>query len=204
MDYIDISMTIEPEMRVYKGDKEKAPEFKFLSTHKTGEVQETEVKMDLHTGTHIDSPLHMLKDGKTVDKFNFEEIMTSCKVLDLTSVTDGITADDLKEFEIEQEDFILLKTRNSFKNLPENFIYLEESGADFLVKKKIRGVGIDYLGIERSQPGHPTHKKILSAKITLVEGLELKGVDAGNYQLILAPLKFDGVEAAPARAFLIK
>ena len=160
--------------------------------------------MDLHSGTHIDSPRHMIEEGKNVEHFNFEEILTPCKVLNLTEIEDRITADDLKKFDIKKDDFLLFKTKNSFKNMPQSFIYLEKSGANYLVEKQIKGVGIDYLGIERSQPGHPTHKKILSNQITLIEGLVLREVESGNYKLILAPLKIEGAEAAPARVFLVK
>lgn len=202
----DISMMIEPTMPVYKNREEKRPVFSVTSDFKEKGVYETRLTLDLHTGTHIDAPLHMIEGGKTIEQLDLEQFLTPCKVLDLTGVEGGIRDNDLDktEVQINKGDFILLKTRNSLKNNPgEDFVFLEKSGARFLLEKGITGVGIDSLGIERDQPGHPTHKQLLSRKVILVEGLRLKEVGAGEYLLTLLPLKIKGVEAAPVRAFLI-
>ena len=84
-----------------------------------------------------------------------------------------------------------------------DFIYLAESGARYLVDKGVRGVGIDALGIERNQLGHPTHKLLLANGIYILEGLRLKEVKEGSYTLIAAPLNIIGVEASPVRALLL-
>lgn len=84
------------------------------------------------------------------------------------------------------------------------FVYLDKSGALYLKEKEIVGVGIDALGIERSQPDHETHKILLEAGIVILEGLRLKDVEEGEYFLYAAPLKIKGAEAAPTRAVLIK
>ena len=198
---IDISMEISPEMPVYKGRENKKPVFTNLSNHEKGEIYETVIKMNLHTGTHVDAPLHMLEGGKDSDVF--EPMIIECEVLDLAEVEEKITVDELNKFNIEKDDFILLKTRNSELKGTQNFIYLAESGTDYLVNKEIKGVGIDSLGIERAQPGHPTHKKLLSNNITLIEGLELGEVAPGNYKLIYMPLNLKGVEAVPLKAVLL-
>ena len=72
-----------------------------------------------------------------------------------------------------------------------------------MLETGIIGVGIDSLGIERSQPGHETHKTLLGNSIMILEGLRLKEVVEGKYILIAAPLNIPGVEASPVRAFLM-
>lgn len=67
----------------------------------------------------------------------------------------------------------------------------------------MRGVGIDSLGIERSQEGHPTHKTLFNNSIIIVEGLRLKEVVEGEYFMVIAPLKLEGTDGSPARALLI-
>ncbi|MFP4015588.1 MAG: cyclase family protein, partial [Halanaerobiales bacterium] len=74
---------------------------------------------------------------------------------------------------------VLLQTKNSFEKRESNFIFLADSGADFLLENGALGVGIDTAGIERSQEGHPTHKKLLANKIFIIEGLVLKDVVPG-------------------------
>lgn len=200
----DISMTISPDIPVYKGKEEKKPVFMVRSDHERGSAHETVMTCDLHLGTHVDAPLHMIKDGETMDYFGLDKVFSPAQVIDLTAVEDGITAADLEDKGIEAGKVILLKTRNSYEERINNFIYLAESGARYLVEKGIKGVGIDTPGIERDQEGHPTHKLLLGNGIFIVEGLVLRDVPAGDYTLLLAPLKIAGVEASLARAFLLE
>ena len=83
-------------------------------------------------------------------------------------------------------------------------MYLEASGAAYLAEKKVKAVGIDYLGIEHSQPGHPTHENLLNADIVVIEGLRLHHVQPGSYFFVCLPLNMIGTEAAPARAILME
>jgi arylformamidase len=130
-------------------------------------------------------------------------LVGEAKVFDLTHLEDSIGVDDLKQYVINEDDFILFKTKNSLKEpFDFNFIYLTHDAAVYLKDKKIRGVGIDALGIERNQPGHPTHDTLLKAGIIILEGIRLKTIKEGLYNLICLPLKIAHVEALPVRAIL--
>lgn len=201
----DISMKITRDMPVYKGKEEKRPNLVKVSDFNTGSAYETSLEMNMHTGTHLDRSLHMIPGGTTIESLRLEQVITKCKVLDLSSCVDKITASDLKDEDINKDDFILLKTRNSYENILEgDFIYVDDSGAEYLRDKKIKGVGIDSLGIERSQPEHPTHIKLLEAGIVILEGLSLKEIDEGEYFLFAAPIYIPKAEAAPVRAVLLR
>ena len=80
--------------------------------------------MNLHTGTHLDRPLHMIEGGETLDTFRLEQVVTDCKVFDLTHVSDGISKEDLEDKDIQKDDFIILKTKNSFEDILETDFYL--------------------------------------------------------------------------------
>ncbi|HQA19923.1 MAG TPA: cyclase family protein [Bacilli bacterium] len=205
MKIYDISMTIHPNMQVYKNKEEKKPIFITRANHINSHVHETSITIDLHTGTHIDAPLHMLKDGATTETYDFKYFITTAKVFDFSNKDEVIAKDDLLTKEISENDFILLKTKNSFSDdFDYNFVYLSGDAAKYLVSKKIIGVGIDGLGIERNQPTYDTHKSLLSNKVMILEGLRLKEVLEGSYKLIILPLKIANVEASPARAILIE
>lgn len=200
----DISMTITSDMPVYKGKEEKRPIITVENDHNTGTSYESSIRMNLHTGTHLDRALHMIPNGTTMDTLELKELITECKVLNLTEVRDAITEEDLRSKEIEPGDFLLLKTRNSFEPiLEEDFIYLEQSGARYLAEKRVRGVGIDALGIERGQPGHETHLALMEIGAHILEGLRLAEIKEDRYELIALPLHIAGAEAAPVRAILI-
>lgn len=201
----DISMPITRFMPVYKGKEQKRPIFSIDSDFSSGTAYETRLEMNLHTGTHLDAPLHMIPDGYTLENIELSKVVTDCKVIDLTNVEEKITGEDLQRYSIKEGDFILLKTRNSYEDILEtDFVYLDKSGAERLKNLKIKGVGIDALGIERDQPGHETHISLFGSDIIILEGLRLKDIDEGKYLLSAAPVFIPGAEAAPVRAYLIK
>ncbi len=203
MKIYDITKTIDENMVVYKNLDEKRPIFNITKDHENDGVRETTITIDVHTGTHLDAPLHMVAGGRTIDKMLLEPLIGNCKVIDFSHIKDVITREDLIEQHIEVGDILLFKTQNSFdKVFNFEFIYLGESGAKYLAKKKIKGVGIDGLGIERSQSGHKTHHILFEAGIYIIEGLELKDIKAGVYELIALPLKLKGLDASPVRAIL--
>ena len=203
MKLIDISMEISPDMKVYKGRDAKRPLLTLDSDFSSGGSHESRIEMNLHTGTHLDAPLHMMPGGDTIESIPLEQVARSCKVLDLLRAAEKITAADLAEKDIRSDDFVLLKTRNSFEDILEgDFVYLDKTGAAYLRDKGVSGVGIDSLGIERAQPDHETHTILFSAGILILEGLRLAHVEEGEYFLVAAPLKIKGVDGAPVRAFL--
>jgi len=202
MKVYDVTDTITEGMTVYKNKPEKQPK---ITRSTNGYVTESRIDLDVHTGTHVDAPLHMLTDGDTFEAVSLKDLVGQCKVLDLTEVEDRITKADLEAFDIQQGDFVLLKTKNSYENAFNfDFIFLAHDGAEYLTERGVRGVGIDSLGIERSQEGHPTHKTLFTNKVIIIEGLRLKEMDQGDYFMVAAPLKLVGTDAAPARVLLIE
>lgn len=201
----DVSMSIHEGMPVYKNKPEKKPLIQVVQDFETSPARESRIQLDVHTGTHVDSPLHMLPDGGTMETLNIEKLTGTCRVLDLTEVKNGITRSDLEGKGIEKGDFVLLKTRNSdSESFDFEFVFLAEDGASYLASLGVRGVGIDALGVERSQPGHPTHKILFKAGVLILEGLRLKEVPEGEYFMVAAPIKLKETEAAPARVLLFK
>jgi len=197
---IDITMTITESMKVYKNKESKKPTLKTVSNKP---VYETDIAMNLHTGTHIDFPKHMISDGKLSDAYTIDQYIGNCYVLDVTFLERRILKKDLTSINLNTYDFILFKTKNSFSDtFNPDYIYLSEEAAEYLSHSELKGVGIDALGIEREQPGHPTHHLLLNQDILIYEGLDLKDVSEGVYEFIGLPTKIGSVEASPVRAIL--
>lgn len=97
---------------------------------------------------------------------------------------------------------ILFKTSNSElwsrSEFSQDFVRLTGSGARFLIARGVRLVGIDYLSIGDAE----AHRELLGARVIALEGLDLREVDPGNYELICLPLRLEGSDGAPARAIL--
>jgi arylformamidase len=201
MDY-DISLPIESSMMVYKQKPEKKPQFQVSNNLDRGGSYETTVSINLHTGTHIDFPLHMQTNGKTSTGFNPARLITEVRVIDCG---DTVMIDDtfLAKQNIAVGSFILLKTKSSFSpTFLFDFPYLNERGAKYCSQLKLQGVGIDALGIERDQPDHQTHHELMNHNIIILEGLRLQAVPEGVYQMIALPISIQGMDALPVRAIL--
>jgi arylformamidase len=201
----DVSMTIHKDVMVWKDKPEKKPILEVVSDFEYAPAYETKLTMNLHTGTHMDFPLHMIKDGQNSDHLDLNKLITVVKVFDLSHLSDSIEVEDIKDFNIKANDFVLFKTRNSFEDTFNNkFVYLGESAASFLANQHIKGVGVDGLGVERDQAGHPTHKLLFNANAIIIEGLRLKDIQQGIYMMYALPIKIKGVEALPLSIILIE
>jgi arylformamidase len=207
MKVIDISWPISKATTGYKD--RSVVSFDEVKNFNRDGARETNIHLSSHSGTHVDAPSHFLKDGKTIDEMSLDRTIGDCVVLDMTTCAERITRDCLMahDNDIVEGGIVLLRTANSDISATDkfspHFVYLEASGALYLAEKKIKAVGIDYLGIEHSQPGHPTHENLMHASVIIIEGLRLGHVQPGSYFFVCLPLYTIGLEAAPARAILI-
>ena len=171
------------------------------------------VEFGNHTGTHVDPPVHFIEGAATVDQLPLDALVGPCRVV----AFDGaghISAAWLDAAKVPATtERILFKTRNSerwrdpVRPFGRDFIALDRTAARWCVDRRMKLVGIDYLSIEPQGPekeGYPTHKTLLSAKIVIVEGLDLKDVPPGDYDLACGAIKFEKGDGAPARVFLIE
>ena len=201
----DISRLISEDMYVYKNKEEKKIKRKIVSDYTKGHYYESRIDTDMHCGTHIDAPLHMIENGSTIDRYDLSLFIGKCKVFDLTNVKEFIKKEDISNLDIQKGDIIIFKTANSYdKEYNPKFVYIEEDAATYLVQKGIKTIGIDAMSIERGKEGHPTHKIILGANIGVIEDLALADIKEGHYFLSALPLNIKDSEASPIRAVLIE
>ena len=171
---------------------------------------ETEIGLGLHTGTHIDAPLHRIKGGSTTDKLPLEAMVGPVFVAFLPKAK-VITSKELDGLHLPGgTERLLFKTSNSNfwakkeKKFQKKFVGLSPGGASWLVENKIKLIGNDYLSVAKFDEQPEVHEILLKNKIILLEGLDLSKVKQGVYQLICLPLKLAGTEAAPVRAILVR
>lgn len=212
MKIYDITREISEDMAIYKNRKENSPKISVTRKLEEG-ANESKLDIQVHTGTHVDAPYHVLANGKKIDELSADKFMGKCVVLDFTKSKNAITDNSItknslkiilnKKLKINKGEIVLLKTKNSLeKEFDFNFAYLEISGAEYLVSKKIKAVGIDSLGIERNQPNHPTHNILAQKNIPIFEGLDLSKIKQGRYFFHGLPLKIRNGDGSPVRAIL--
>ena len=204
----DITLTISPELPTWPGDP--SVEIERVSKIEEGSnANVSRVNMGVHTGTHVDAPYHFLQDGISVDKLDLSLLAGRAYVLHLPDV-EVINAAVLDAAQIPPRTRrVLFKTRNSdywaagVADFQTDFVGLSEDGADYLVRRGVKLVGIDYLSIAPYKQSRPTHEKLLSGGVVIVEGLNLSEVSQGRYTIYCLPLKLENSDGSPARAILI-
>jgi len=210
MPIFDISLTISPKLTVWPGDP--AIEFSQLSNMDKGDTcNVTHISMGVHAGTHVDSPHHFLNDNRTVDDLDLNILTGQAYLVELSHKEDVISYETLNGASIPAGvERLLIKTRNSEiwsrggEEFFEDFVAINNDGADWLVQKGIKLVGVDYLSVAPFGDSVPTHRTLLKAGVIALEGLNLSDVSSGYYDLYCLPLKLSNSDGAPARVILKK
>ncbi len=183
-----------------------------FSMAKDGPCQLSNLTMNCHSGTHLDSPAHFIRDGKTIDQYPVRRFVVPAIVIEIED-KEVIRPRELKNLTIREGDALLFKTANSGRGLPEpnapwwdKWVYMSPEAADFCVERKISLVGIDTFMPESPSSTleeTPIHKKLFRNDILVLENIVLRDVPAGEYTLLCLPLRMKGAEASPVRAVLM-
>lgn len=204
---IDITIPLREGMPQWAGE-EIYKEEPMLRTP-DDDVNVTRQTITTHTGTHVDAPRHFVHEGKTMDQIPLNRWVGPCVVVDLSHLEHDITAQDLDEANVPANTTrLVLKTRNSdlWSTHPgefvEDYVSLTSAGARWVVERQIRLVAIDYLSIGSVGPdGAETHLVLLRNDVLIVEGIDLRDVPAGLYELLCFPLQL-AADGATARVAL--
>jgi arylformamidase len=171
-------------------------------------VNDSDLFMNVHTGTHIDAPVHHLNGKGGADSVPLEAMIGEAWVIDVSKFK-HIDVEALESAWPEKPTSrVLLKTRNSelwkrgHGEFVTDYAALTESAGEWLLARDVRLVGIDYLSIQRFSDPPTIHRVLLAAGVVVLEGLNLSGVLAGAYELFCLPLKLVDADGAPARAVL--
>jgi len=208
-DWVDVTAPLDPSATpTYPGDTQ--PKFEFLRSFDKGDkVTLSSYLMTAHAGTHVDAPLHFIAKGAAIDQVTLTHLMGRARVIDCSPDAEAIDAAELNKHDWRNARRILFRTRNSRygwmvdRNFHRDFTYIAPDAAELMAGAGVQLVGIDYLSAEKfGAPEARTHQILLGRNIPIVEGLDLRQIRPGEYDLIILPLRVVGHEAAPARALL--
>jgi arylformamidase len=208
MPIYDISLPISESLVVWPGD----PPVRITQPahlDRGARVTISRLELGAHTGTHVDAPAHFIANGLAVDGLDLDLLVGPAWVVHALDA-DLLTADLLAGLEIPPGAVrLLFRTRNSDRwalgedGFFESYVGISQDGAQWLVDRGVRLVGIDYLSVAPFFDTVSVHQILLRAGVVLVEGLNLSGIAPGAYRLVCLPLKLAGGEGAPARAILL-
>jgi len=204
--WLDISVPIRDAMVHWPGDP-PIQIYRVLDMESGDPSNGSLISMGSHSGTHMDAPLHFIRDGISIDKIPLDTAIGRARVIEIHD-TESIKPEELIPHQIRSGERILFKTRNSSHawqkdTFIEDFVSISKEAARFLVRCGVRVVGIDYLSVGSLKgDGIETHQILLGGNVWIIEGLDLSQVSPGEYELICLPLKLSQGDGAPARAIL--
>ncbi len=209
---MDLTHHLRNGMPVYPGDP--LPSFESCATLQRDGVNLTKLVMGSHTGTHLDAPKHFIQDGIGIDQIPPSKLIGEAYVADLSKkeIGSGITAEDLRELRgpIGPDDIVACYTGCSKRwgddSVRKNYTYITADAADYLVSRRIRAVGIDFLSVEKFKAAEPVaHRILLSNGIFIIESLSdaLERFVGKRILMICMPIKLEGGDGAPARVIAV-
>lgn len=201
---IDISVALHSDMPVWPGSSG-------VLIHQARAIaagdpaNESKLEMNVHCGTHVESPLHFIDGGSRMDSVSLDTLVGPARVEHIRDAV-SIGPDELAAVP-DGTERLLLRTKNSelwhtAGPFREDFVALTLDGARWIAERGIRLVGVDYLSVQRWGDDPETHRVLMRAGVTILEGIDLSDAPAGEYRMTCLPLKIETTEASPARAIL--
>jgi arylformamidase len=210
MPIYDVSVALSSDTPTYPGDPQIEIS-KFFDLANGDPANVSLIHFGAHSGTHVDAPAHFIPGAARVDSLPLDILIGPVQIVEVPPQLDTIDVAFVTSHCEIGVTRVLFKTRNSdFWNdktagFRPDYVSLDPGGAAELVRLGVRLVGIDYLSIEKfGSDNFATHHSLLAAGIVIIEGLDLRQISAGTYELICLPLKIagGGGDGAPARAVL--
>ncbi|MBV9004673.1 MAG: cyclase family protein [Solirubrobacterales bacterium] len=204
--WIDVSVPISDGMLHWPGNPPVSLRRVLAIEHGDG-ANVSELSLGVHTGTHVDAPMHFLPSGEDVRSLDLATVVGPARVVAIVDPV-SVTREELEAVRPQPGERLLLRTVNSSRRwyeepFREEFVYVSADAARYLVECGVALVGVDYLSVGGFRvDGEATHHALLEAGVLVVEGLDLVHVEPGRYELVCLPLPLAGSDGAPARALL--
>jgi kynurenine formamidase len=210
MKIVDLTHYISEDMPVYPGTD--TPKLQVANTYEKDGFKETLMVMYTHTGTHMDPPAHIFEGKTTLDKFPIEQFIGKALVVNCRDLKEG---DKIQMKHIDRElaenaDFLLFSTGWEKYWGTEKFFgdypYIDDELADYIIEQKLKGVGLDTIGIDPISDSNLTiHKKLFeNNEMVIIENLmNLDKLGSDLFTFIALPLKHVNADGSPIRAIAI-
>ncbi len=198
----DISPLISPRLAVWPGDTPPSREV-LCDLARGDNITLSTLRATVHLGAHADAPSHY-GDGPAIDRRELDYYLGPCQVMRV-KVERGqrVTPSMLSEGVVSSRLLLATGTFPDPESFNTDFAALSVDLIDFLHDQGVRLVGIDTPSVDLFESKDlPAHRAFLRHDMAILEGLVLRDVPAGTYELIALPLRLEGFDASPVRAVL--
>lgn len=203
---IDISPRVSPEMAVFPGDRVFEREVA-MSFAKGDHLELSAIRTTLHMGAHADAPSHYGKNVPDISARRLNPYIGPAQVIRISGMRPHQRI-EIQHIDSEVRAPRVLFATDSFPNPNQwqnDFNAFSPELLEWLAEKRVILVGIDTPSVDLADDKElVSHQVLLRRDICVLEGLELKQVEPGEYILIALPLKLKDCEASPVRAVLLQ
>jgi len=199
----DITPRITSRLGVWPGDTIPSREV-LLDLAKGDSVTLSTLHTTVHLGAHADAPSHYGDGAESIESRDLELYLGPCQVMHLEARRrQSLRTDDLSEAVIAPRLLLGTGTFPDPERYNTDFAALSPELVECLNDLGVRLVGIDTPSVDLFESKElPSHQAFLRYDMAILEGLVLRGVPAGVYDLVALPLPLEGFDASPVRAVL--
>lgn len=200
---IDISRPIGESTAVWPGDTPFSRKW-VMAIEDGCSCNTSTITLTTHIGAHTDAPRHFLESEPTIDRVPLEKYLGPCRVVH-TRDPAAVTLADLDGVDFAAEERLLFRTPSALADdeWKDDFPFISVEVARAAAEAGLRLIGIDTPSVDPMTSKTLTaHKTLLSGGVAILEGIDLRHVAEGRYELIALPLKIADGDASPVRAIL--
>ncbi len=209
MKIYDISRVLSSELAPWPGDT--TFQYELAATIAGGySVNVGRVTASIHTGSHVDAFYHFDDAGKKLEALELERYLGPALVVDVTAKCGRdpaavISVTDLEPFVARNVARLLLRTGGwpDSNRFPASIPVMAPDVPEYLRETGVRLLGLDVPSVDAiDSKDLKNHHALAAADVAILEGLDLSGIEAGEYMLSALPLRIAGADGSPVRAVL--
>jgi arylformamidase len=202
---LDISQPLGTATAVWPGDREPALDWT-LRIAAGDSVNVAALALSVHTGTHVDGPLHFDAAGAAAGALPLDAYIGSALVVDVRG-RDAVGLDAVAGIDLAAAQRILFRTRDAVdaERFPERVAPIEPGLAEALGAAGVRLVGTDAPSVDPlDSKSLDAHRALARGGVAILENAVLAHVPPGRYLLVALPLRLTEADSSPVRAVLIE
>jgi arylformamidase len=172
--------------------------------HRGDSVTLSTLRATVHLGAHADAPSHYGPDAPAIHERDLDYYLGPCQVIHVAATRGSCIGPEAIRGAVRAERVLLVTgTFPDPEVFNEDFASLSPELVETLHQAGVRLVGVDTPSVDPfTSKDLPAHKAFLKRDMAILEGLRLRGVPEGVYELIALPLRLAGFDASPVRAIL--